>query len=136
MSQLRPRDVAPDDLDMPFWDACRDHRFLLHRCRECGRNYWPASTCIEHGASAMQWHAGSGRGEIHTYTVAHHAYDPALARAAPYVVAVVVLDEGPFFHTDIVGCDPESVHVGMRVEVVYDHVDDDTVIPRFTPAAR
>ena len=44
------------------------------------------------------------------------------------------LDEGPFFHSDIVECDPSTVHVGMTVEVVYDRIDDDTVIPRFRPA--
>jgi uncharacterized OB-fold protein len=134
MNVLRPQDVAPDELDMPFWDACRDGQFLLHHCAVCGRAYWPASTCVDHGADAMQWQPGSGRGEVHTFTVVHHAYDPALADRVPYALAVVKLDEGPFFHSNIVGCDPASVHVGMRVEAVFDHLDDDTVIPRFAPA--
>jgi uncharacterized OB-fold protein len=133
MSMLRPQDVAPDELDAPFWDGCRDHRFLLHRCSACGRAYWPASTCIDHGAAAMHWHPGSGRGEVHTFTVVHHPYDPGVADRVPYALAVVKLDEGPFFHSDIVECDPTTVHIGMRVEVVYDHIDHDTVIPRFAP---
>jgi uncharacterized OB-fold protein len=133
MRTLRPQDVAPDALDAPFWDACRDARFLVHRCGECGRAYWPASTCIDHGARSMAWDDASGRGEVHTYTVVHHVYDRSLLERVPYVLAVVQLDEGPFFHSDIVGCDPADVHVGVRVEVVFDRVDDDTVIPRFTP---
>jgi len=133
MSPLRPRDVAPDDLDAPFWDACRDHRFLLHRCESCGRDYWPASCCIDHGSAAMQWHEGSGRGEVHTFTVVHHAYDRSLVDRVPYALAVVQLDEGPFFHSDIVGCDPADVHIGMRVHAIYDAIDDETVIPHFTP---
>ena len=51
------------------------------------------------------------------------------------MVAVVRLDEGPFFHTDIVGCAPDAVRVGLRVRAVFDAVDADTVIPRFTPIA-
>jgi len=130
---LRPADVAPDDLDAPFWEACREQRFLLHVCSACGRAYWPASTCIDHGSVRMRWQTGSGRGEVHTHTVVHHAYDPGLADRIPYAIAVVRLDEGPFFHTDIVGCDPAEVAVGMRVHVVWDHLDDETVIPRFAP---
>jgi uncharacterized OB-fold protein len=136
MSALRPRDVAPDGLDDPFWQACREQRFLVHRCTACGRAYWPASCCIEHGSAAMQWQEASGRGEVHTYTIVHHAYEPSLSERLPYVLAVVKLDEGPFFHSDIVGCEPGQVRVGMRVEVVYDRLDADCVIPRFTPASR
>jgi uncharacterized OB-fold protein len=131
---LRPIDVAPDELDAPFWDACREGRFLLHSCDECGRVYWPASTCIDHGSASMRWQPASGRGEVFTYTVVHHAYDRQYLDRLPYAVAVVRLDEGPFFHSDIVGCEPAEVHVGQRVEVVYDWVDDETVIPRFRPA--
>jgi uncharacterized OB-fold protein len=136
MSTLRPRDAAPDDLDAPFWDACRERRFLVHRCTACGRAYWPASTCLDHGASAMEWQDASGLGEVHTYTVVHHPYDRSLVDKVPYVVAVVQLDEGPFFHTDVVGCDPQEVHVGMRVRVTFDPVPEtDEMLPRFTPSA-
>jgi uncharacterized OB-fold protein len=131
MKALRPRDLAPDGLDLPFWNACLEHRFLLHRCEVCGRSYWPASTCVDHGGAAMNWVDATGRGEVHTFTVVHHVYDQSMVDKVPYVVAVVQLDEGPFFHTDIVECRPADVHIGMRVEVTFDDVDTDTVIPRF-----
>jgi uncharacterized protein len=131
--RLRPSDAMVDDLDLPFWRACDDDQFLVHRCDACGRAYWPASCCIDHGAAAMQWVPASGGGVVHTYTIFHHAYDASFADRLPYVIAVVTLDEGPFFHTDIVECDPEQVHVGMAVEVVYEHGDDWTM-PHFRPA--
>jgi uncharacterized OB-fold protein len=133
---ILPRDVAPDALDDPFWAGCCRKEFLVHRCEVCGRAYWPASCCIEHGAAAMAWHVASGRGRVHTYTVFHHPYDPAFKDRLPYVIAVVELDEGPFFHTDIVDCEPDDVYVDLPVEVVYETVDADTVIPRFRPAFR
>lgn len=137
---MGPADVAPDDLDDPFWEACRDHVFLVHRCTACGRAYWPCSTCVDHGSGSMEWQPASGRAEVFTYTVVHHPYDASLADRLPYVAAVVRLDEGPFFHTDIVGCDPAEVYVGMRVQVVFDRLeprpgepDPAVVIPRFEP---
>ena len=81
----------------------------------------------------MRWVEGSGRGVVHTFTVYHHAYDPTFADRLPYVIAVITLDEGPFFHTDIVECDPAAVVVGMPVEVVYERVDDEWTIPHFKP---
>src|SRR3546814_5887945 len=42
------RNLGGDILDLPFWEACRDGRFLLHRCNVCGRHYWPASRCVVH----------------------------------------------------------------------------------------
>ncbi len=132
---LRPHHVAPDELDAPFWEACRALQFLVHRCTTCGRAYWPASTCLDHGSSSMRWEPASGRGEVFTYTVVHHPYDRSLVDALPYVVAVVRLDEGPFFHTDVVGCVPAEVHVGMRVHVVFETLDDGVVLPHFAPDA-
>jgi uncharacterized OB-fold protein len=131
VTRLHWRDVAPDELDVPFWDACREHRFLVHRCTACGRAYWPASTCVDHGSSAMDWQDASGLGEVHTYTVVHHPYDRSLE--LPYVVAVVRLDEGTFVHSDVVGCDPAEVHVGMRVRVTFEDVDDEMTLPHFAP---
>ena len=130
---LRPMDLVADELDAPFWEGCKQHVFLVHRCIECGRAYWPASTCLDHGSAAMEWQPASGRAEVFTYTIVHHAYDRSMADKLPYAATVVKLDEGPFFHTDIVGCAPSDVRVGMRVRVVFESVDDETVIPHFTP---
>ena len=129
---LRPMDLVPDELDAPFWEGCKQHVFLVHRCMVCGRAYWPASTCIDHGSSAMEWQPASGRAEVFTYTVVHHAYDRSMADKLPYAAAVVKLDEGPFFHTDILDCAADDVHIGMRVRVIFESLDDDTVIPHFT----
>jgi uncharacterized OB-fold protein len=131
--RLLPSDVMPDDLDLPFWRACVDKQFLVHRCEVCQRAYWPASCCIDHGAAPMRWMPASGRGVVHTFTVYHHAFDRASANRLPYVIAVITLDEGPFFHTDIVECDPDDVEVGMPVEVVYERVDEMWTIPHFRP---
>jgi uncharacterized OB-fold protein len=132
---LLPWQVAPDDLDDEFWAGCARHEFLVHRCTECQRAYWPASSCLDHGTRAMQWEPAAGSGTVFTFTIFHHAYDPRFADRIPYAIAVVQLDEGPFFHSDVVDCPPHAVHVGQRVEVVYEDVAPDLAIPHFRPVA-
>ena len=129
------RSVGGDALDLPFWDACRDGRLLLHRCAECGRHYWPASRCIEHGGRSMSWCEASGNGTLYTYTVMHHAYTPAMQGKTPYVVGVVQLDEGPFFHSNVIDCCIDEVAVGMRVLAVMQPHESGLVLPMFRPAA-
>jgi uncharacterized protein len=130
---MNPMDLVGDELDAPFWQGCARGEFLVHRCTACSRAYWPASTCIDHGSSSMQWQPASGKGEVFTYTVVHHPYDRSFIDKLPYAACVVKLDEGPFFHTDLVGCAPDAVHVGMRVVVTFAALDDGFVIPHFAP---
>ena len=69
---------------------------------------------------------------MHTFTVNHQpwipGYDP------PYVIAIVEIEEQPDVRlmTNIVGCEPADVHVGMAVEVMFDH-HDDVWLPLFAP---
>ena len=124
-----------DPLDAPFWDGCREGRFLLHRCEICRRHYWPASRCVTHGAADMRWVESSGRGAVYTYTVLHHAYTPAMKAKVPYAVVVVQLDEGPFFHAGLVDCPLEKLEVGLRLEAVMMPHESGLTLPMFQPLA-
>jgi uncharacterized OB-fold protein len=53
--------------------------------------------------------------------------------AAPYVVALVELEEGPRLMTNVVGCDPEAVSVGMPVHVTWEELSDGRHLPLFEP---
>ncbi len=122
-----------DPADLPFWEGCRNGLFLLHRCNICSRYYWPASRCVEHGDRDMQWVQSSGRGELYTYTVMHRVLAPAFKEKAPYVVAVIKLDEGPFFHSNVVDCDIAALGVGMRLDSTMVEHDSGLTIPMFRP---
>ena len=54
----------------------------------------------------------------------------------PYVVAIVELEEQPGLRltTNVVGCEPEDVEIGMAVKVVFEDVGDDVFLPLFEPA--
>jgi uncharacterized OB-fold protein len=53
---------------------------------------------------------------------------------APYVVALVELDEGPRLISNIVGCAPEEVAVDMPVRLRFEEAGDFT-LPRFAPVS-
>jgi uncharacterized protein len=127
--------LGGDHLDLPFWEGTGRGELLLHRCGVCGKYYWPASRCVEHGDAGMAWAPASGRGTVHSYTIMHHAYAPRMASRLPYCVAVLTLEEGPFFHTNIVDCPMEDIHVGLAVTVRFE--EDETsglTLPVFFPA--
>jgi len=60
--------------------------------------------------------------------------DPARFEA-PYVLAVVRLDEGPHMLTNLVDCPPERVEVGMRVAVCFERLDEEFHVYPFKPEA-
>lgn len=119
------------DPDAPFWDAWRDdERFLLHRCGICGRHEWPATCCIDHGMADMLWVEAPATGVVDTFTIFHRAYTKELAAEVPYVLAVVRLDAGPYFHTRITGIAADKVVGGMRVQLRHGMKD---TFPLFVP---
>jgi uncharacterized OB-fold protein len=76
--------------------------------------------------------AVSGKAVISTFTINYQAWFPDLE--VPYVVAIVELEEQPSVRlmTNIVGCDLESVHIGMKVRVIFKQVDE-IFLPLFEP---
>ena len=78
----------------------------------------------------------SGRGTVFTYTVNYQPFNPAVP--VPYVIAIVELEEQSDLRiaTNIVDCEPDSVRVGLPVEVRFERqdVDDESVyMPVFAP---
>jgi len=65
----------------------------------------------------------SGRGKVYSYSVVH-VPPKELEMIAPYVIAIVELEEGPRITTQI-DCKPEEVYIGMPVEVVFRRIKED-----------
>jgi uncharacterized OB-fold protein len=124
-------DYDADDIDMPFWDACARHEFLVYRCQICGRSYWPGCMCTLDGNKDMKWVRASGRGVVHTFVIVRHAYTPEMADQVPYNVCVIKLEEGPFFHSNVVDCPPEELRSGTLVEVEFHGHPSGLTLPLF-----
>lgn len=128
----------PSQDSRPFWDACRAHELRLPRCQSCGRfHFYPRSFCPYCTSKDLEWVKASGRGQVYTFSVVRlpffgKEWEPDI----PYAVALIELDEGVRMVSNVVGCAPESVAVGMGVEVCFDDVTPEVTLPRFRPLAR
>ena len=117
-----------------FWTGGARRQLLISWCATCGR--WahpPREDCPGCGGPLVP-RAVSGRGTVFTFTVNRHPFHPAVP--VPYVVAIVELEEqqGLRFTTNVVGCDPGAVRIGMPVEVDFEPAGE-AWAPVFRPAA-
>lgn len=129
--------IVPEltELTRPYWQAAREGRLVVQRCGNCGSlRHPPLHRCPNCHATEVEWTPVQGRGTVYTFTVVEHPTHAALEEAVPYVVALVELAEGPRILTNIRGCPPESVRVGMPVRVTFEKVDEVTTLPQFIPA--
>jgi uncharacterized OB-fold protein len=127
-----------DDYTQPFWDAAKEDRLVVPRCTACGTfRLPPLPLCYACQFEGVEWMELPGTGTVYTYTVVRHPLHPDLAEVCPYVSGVVELDgtqgEGARMLVNIVDCDPEDIHIGTRVRIRFDHVNDDMSTPRFLP---
>jgi uncharacterized OB-fold protein len=102
----------------PFYEAARQGRFLIRRCRACGRAHWHPRSLCPFCFSETDWSEASGDGEIYSYSIMRRA-DP------PYVIAYVRLAEGPVMLTNIVGAPFEAIAVGKPVKLAFTPTDAD-----------
>jgi uncharacterized protein len=117
----------------PFWSAAAEGRLVLPRCTACGTHIWyPRTHCPACHAGPVEWVEASGRGRIHTWTVVRRPRGD-WARAGPYVLALVELDEGPRVMTNVVDCDPEALAIDQPVTVVFHRAPGGGALARFRP---
>ena len=122
---------VPDGDTKPYWDAAREHRLVIQRCRDCQKAiFYPRSVCPHCMSDRIDWIDASGRGTIYSYVVVHRA-PPAFADLAPYIVALIDLDEGVRLMSNIVDGARSNVTIGAAVEVMFDDVTTEISLPRF-----
>jgi acetyl-CoA acetyltransferase/uncharacterized OB-fold protein len=118
-----------------FWTSGADGLLRFQECESCSALIHPPQPvcryCRGHRTGVR---AVSGFATLIGFTLNERFGLPGLP--APYVVAQVAIEEDPRvrFTTNIVGCDPADLVLGMRVEVVFEQVED-VWLPLFRPAA-
>jgi uncharacterized OB-fold protein len=124
-----------DDGDEEFWTATTEGRLLLRRCDACGTVIWyPRPICPSCHSTDTSWTDASGMGTVYSFTVVRRGVG-RFATAVPYVFAYVELAEGPRVMTNVVDCDPETVYIGMPVELVFHDTGERSALYRFRPTS-
>jgi uncharacterized OB-fold protein len=133
---MTPTSARPLPVSTPetahFWEGTALGELRLQRCRACTTTYFPPQPfCPACSSDDVEIVRASGLGSLHSYVINHRA---APGFDAPYVIAVVELDEGPRLLTNLVDVDPEpdALPLDLPVEVVYESVGE-TTLPMFRP---
>lgn len=127
---------TPDDETQPFWDAARDHRLLIRRCRACDKaHFYPRPFCPFCWSDDVEWEEASGRATLYTYSIVHRNDLPPFPDRVPYVAAVVDLAEGPRMMSNVVDCELDDLRIGMPLEVTFREETGEFSVPVFRPAS-
>jgi len=140
VSGRSPRRFEPPETEVtaPFWEATRRRELLVQWCGDCDEPiFYPREVCPRCLGTRLHWRQASGDGQVHAVSVQHLPSMPLPAYTdGPYAVALVELIEGVRIMSNVVGCPPEEVTVGMPVCVTWEELTDGRHLPQFTPRAK
>jgi uncharacterized OB-fold protein len=124
---------APTPETAPYWDGARAGELRIQRCRACSQAYfYPRPYCPQCGSADVEWFTATGRATLASYIISERA---APGFEAPYVIAIVELEEGPRMMTNIVEVEPvpERLVLDMPLEVRFEDRGE-IAVPVFAPA--
>jgi uncharacterized OB-fold protein len=122
----------PNRDSKPYWDALHEGRLVIQACAACGKlRHYPRPVCDACFSMEVTWRQASGRGRIHSWTVAHHPFHPGFKSELPYVLATVDLEEDVRMVAQLRGVAPDEVAVGLPVEVAFDRATEELTLPVF-----
>ncbi len=127
--KIQPRPTA---LSEPYWQGCREGELRMQFCSACHRyQFYPRVMCSACGAPELEWRALSGRGRIASFTVVRRAVSAAYE--APYIVALIDVEEGPRLMSHVVEVEAEDprLRVGAPVSVEFRDWSDEVAMPVF-----
>jgi uncharacterized OB-fold protein/acyl dehydratase len=117
-----------------WWEAVDRGELRIQKCGECGTlRHPPRPMCGRCQSTEWTSVTSTGRGTVHSYVVMRHPPIPGYDYPLP--IAVIDLEEGTRIVSNVVGCKPEDVHIGMKVRLSIENVDEELKLPLFRPAA-
>jgi len=102
-----------------YWRTSKQRMSLVGEiCPHCGAKLFPPrDVCPKCSEPAKEPFAFSGKGVVYSFSTMYVA-PKGFEKYAPYVVALIKLDEGPLVAAQLTDVDKSEVHIGMPVEMV------------------
>ena len=125
-----------NDLNRFYWEAARQHRLELLRCRRCGHFvHYPRPVCDRCQSTDLGPEEVSGRGVLYSFCTLMQADHPYFAERIPYTIGVVdiVEETGVRVPTGLVDHEGVQLRCGIPVEVVFRELTPDVTLPYFRP---
>lgn len=102
------------------------YRLIGSKCESCGKNFFPTRNicpkCRRKGRIVEK--VFSGKGKIYSYTLVSVPPE-GFELEAPYILALVELDEGTLVTSQIVDCGRNEIEIGTPVEMVFRKIQED-----------
>ena len=127
-----PASMFQQDSDTrPYWEGLARGELRIQHCDSCSRAvFYPRSICPHCHADKLSWIVASGRGTIYSYTVPHQAFG-MFADEAPFIVAIIELEEGVRMMSRIIDAPRERVSIGLPVQVTFETAGENVTLPYF-----
>ena len=107
-------------VDRPFWEGAARSKFLLQKCRACGKvQFFPRVACVD-CFGELDWIESEGTGKIHSFTLVRVPRNPAFKDEVPIYYINVILDEDVIVESKLVGEQKEKVKLGDKVKLVFE----------------
>jgi len=102
-----------------YWRTSKQRLSLVgEECPQCGAKLFPPrDICPKCSGPANTPFRFSGKGVVYSYSTVYTAPE-GFQEYAPYVVALVKLDEGPMVAAQLTDVESDEVQIGMPVEMV------------------
>jgi uncharacterized OB-fold protein len=131
----------PDVTDMtrPFWDAAKSQKLVLQKCQAGATfQFLPKPWCIECGNRNLSWTDAIPFGTVYSFTISRTVAMnfPGWEDDLPVILGLIDLDDGARMYAHVTGCQPEEIHIGMRVAVYFESISEELSIPKFRPVSQ
>ena len=118
-----------------YFAAAAEGRLVFQKCRHCGNvQFPPRHQCTECWEADLDWADSTGKAVVESFTIVRRAPLPAYRDEVPYVVASVIVEEGPRMITNIIGDDALDVQIGDKVSVAFKPGAEGDTLPVFRRA--
>jgi uncharacterized OB-fold protein len=134
MEWIKPLPVASGETK-PFWDACKEGKFLIQKCKTCNEyQYHYRAFCSHCWFGEIQDIESKGDGNIWSFTVINRNRSPGFIDDVPYVVAMIEIEGGLKIISNVINCDPWKVYIGMPVKLTFTKATEEWTLPMFEPS--
>ena len=131
-----------DQLNAPFWEGCKEGVLRMQQCPATGRLMFPPREVNSWTPDTPAvWTEVSGRGRIWSVIEPHPPLMLNFTELAPYNAIIVELEEDPSIRVPgnlvpavgdaINSIAYDDIEIGAAVEVAFEKMTDDIVLPRW-----
>ncbi|RLJ06845.1 MAG: transcriptional regulator [Candidatus Aenigmatarchaeota archaeon] len=107
---------------VPFhWRRFKERYLLIgSKCEKCKRYFYPGrAICpVCRRSGSLKDYRFSGKGKVFSYTIIH-VPPKGFEAYAPYIIAIIELEEGCKVISQVVDCKPEDIKIGMPVRACF-----------------